>query len=463
MELFVFVVALCLAIGIAGVRLSFRAHRRIGAVQCLHDRQLEGVRRRIAELEAALTQSDAARLRAEEDAFQARRRHADLIRVVSRQMRTPIEGVLGFSDLLRLNAGGKPLSHRQRQAAERIGEAATRLLTLVEGMSALAEAERPVTGQRQRVDPLLLAHRACLPLLQDAEAAKVSLALPEPQAGLTAMADPERLETVFADVISSALRRSDPGGAVTIQGRRLGGEVQVTVRDDGPGLTSAQLEALFQPLAAHALAAAAEDCGRAPWPGLAAARGRLQAMKGRLEAVSAAGQGAAFTISLPAAEATSDDAVPGTRRLLPALARLPQGVVLYVAKDKAAVALMRRLVQDFGGLQLHVAGCAAEGASMARDLRPDAVVLDLDAAADAGAGLLAELGADRTTSSIPVLAVTSDSDAPRRAGVAEVLHRPVSVTALAQALTRLLGEPSASKAASLSGGAGLTRPAATAS
>ncbi|WP_414631166.1 histidine kinase dimerization/phospho-acceptor domain-containing protein [Brevundimonas naejangsanensis] len=78
-------------------------------------------------------------------------------------MRTPLESVLGFSDLLRLNAGGEPLSHRQRQAAERIGEAATRLLTLVEGMSALAEAERPATGRLQRVDPLLLAHRACAP------------------------------------------------------------------------------------------------------------------------------------------------------------------------------------------------------------------------------------------------------------------------------------------------------------
>ena len=39
---------------------------------------------------------------------------------VSRQMRSPLEGVLGFSDLLRLNAAGEPLSHRQRQAVERI-------------------------------------------------------------------------------------------------------------------------------------------------------------------------------------------------------------------------------------------------------------------------------------------------------------------------------------------------------
>ena len=52
---------------------------------------------------------------------------------------------------------------------------------------------------------------------------------------------------------------------------------------------------------------------------------------------------------------------------------------------------------------------------------------------------------------------------PIQGQASEKQERPVSVTALAQALTRLLGEPSASKAASLSGGAGLTRPAATAS
>ena len=448
MELLVFVLALCLATGVAGIRLSFRAHRRIGAVQRMHDAQVEGARRRVAELEAALTQSDAARLRAEEDAFQSRRRHADLIRVVSRQMRTPLESVLGCSDLLRLNAGGEPLSHRQRQAAERIGEAATRLLTLVEGMSALAEAERPATGRLQRVDPLLLAHRACAPLLQDAEAAKVSVALPEPQAGLTAMADPERLMRVFADVIAGAVRRSDPGGAVAIQARRLGGEVQVTVRDDGPVLSSAQLETLFQPLAAHAIAAVSEEGARSSWPGLAAARAQLQAMQGRLEGVSAEGRGAAFIISLPAADAASKEATPNADRLLPELSRLPHGVILYIARDKAVVALMRRLVQDFGGLQLHVADCAAKGAAMARDLRPDAVVLDLDLAADGGAAFLTDLRTDPAMRSTPVLGVSSDREVSGVGGVAEVLHRPVSVTALAQALTRALGGPTVMRAAS---------------
>ncbi len=69
-------------------------------------------------------------------------------------------------------------------------------------------------------------------------------------------------------------------------------------------------------------------------------------------------------------------------------------------------------------------------------------------AADAGAAFLEELGRDRTTSCIPVLAVSSDCDVSRLAGVAEVLHRPVSVAGLAQALTRTLGGTSAMRAAS---------------
>ncbi len=123
-------------------------------------------------------------------------------------------------------------------------------------------------------------------------------------------------------------------------------------------------------------------------------------------------------------------------------------MILYIARDKAVVALMRRLVQDFGGLQLHVADCAAKGATMARDLRPDAVVLDLDLAADGGAAFLTDLRTDPAMRSTPVLGVSSDREVSGVGGVAEVLHRPVSVTALAQALTRALGGPTAMRAAS---------------
>lgn len=85
---------------------------------------------------------------------------------------------------------------------------------------------------------------------------------------------------------------------------------------------------------------------------------------------------------------------------------------------------------------------------MARDLRPDAVVIDLDLAADGGAAFLTDLRRDPAMRSTPVLGVSSDPEVSRAADVAEVLHRPVSVTGLAQALTRALSGPPAMRAAS---------------
>lgn len=315
-------------------------------------------------------------------------------------------------------------------------------------MSALAEAERPATAPPQSVDPLLVAHRVCQSLAAEAAAAQVILEPPEPQAGLTVAADSERLQRVFIDVIALAVGRCPAGGAVTFDARRLGGDVQVTVRDSGPDLTAAQLEALFQPLDAPAIAAVREEGGRALWPGLAAAQRLLQAMQGRLEATNVEGRGVAFIISLPAVDAAWGGVTPDAARLLPELQRLPHGVVLYVARDPAAVALMRRLVQDFAGLQLHVAACATNGLTLARDLRPDVVVFDLDLADDRGAAFVAELRSDPAMQRIPVLGVSSDADIDNVEGVAELLQRPVSVKALAEALKRALSPPALARAAS---------------
>lgn len=435
MEFVVLILALGLATGVAGLRLSFGAHGRIRAAQRLHDRQMDGARRRIVQLEAALVDADAIRMRAQDSALQGRRRHADLMAAVSRQMRSPLEGVLGFSDLLRLNAAGEPLSHRQRQAVERIREAAARLLILVEGMNTLAGAERPVPAVLQAVDPLLLAHKVCLAFEIEATAAGVLLTLPEPKPGLTALADPERLTRILSALIANAVRHNRPGGTVTIEGRRVGAEIQVTVRDSGPGLSSAQLETLFEPFTLPAIAA-----GRVSGAGLAAARGLAEAMQGRVEAESVEGQGAAFTVSLAAALAAPSDAAGRSEGLLADLPRMPSGVHLYIARDAAAVALMRRLTQDFGGLQLHVAASVDEGAALARDLRPDALILDLDLAEDGGAAFLKALRTDPTRRPTPVLALTSDAQALCADGVAELLRRPVSLADLTATLARLLNQ-----------------------
>lgn len=160
------------------------------------------------------------------------------------------------------------------------------------------------------------------------------------------------------------------------------------------------------------------------------------------------GEGAAFTLRLPAAPSST----PRTEAATPP-PRLPDAVLLFIADDPAAVALMRHGLQGLGRVQLHVAATQDEGAGLARDLRPDAVILDVDVGGGQGLAVKAALSADPLTQDLPVLALSAAVDAEevaraRAAGFADYLTKPVPIAALATSLSRLLGAaPSGTRAA----------------
>ncbi|MGN6062785.1 MULTISPECIES: hybrid sensor histidine kinase/response regulator [Brevundimonas] len=440
MEFVLLAIALGLATGVAGVRLSIGAHGRIRAVQRLHDRQLAAARRRIADLEGAACDVEARLLRAQAVEAAGRRTHTALLAAFSREMRGPLDAILGFADLLRINAVNEPLSRRQSQAVEQIHDGATRLRTLVEGLTAFADASG-VAAARERLDPLLIARRICQSLAGQAEAAGVDLRPPPFQAGLTVQAEPRALDQVLTRLIRNAVQHNRRGGTVAIEGRRLAQEVWITVRDTGPGLSPRRIETLFDPFARRGRAASSADGAGV---GLAAARRLAAAMDGDLTVESREGEGAAFTLRLPAS--------PRRQAEFPAASpwpRLPDAVLLYIAEDAAAVALMRHLLHGAGQIQLHVAATAQEGAELARDLRPDAVILDLDLQGGQGLAVKAALAQEPLTRDLPVMALSAAiaPDEVRRAqaaGFAEYLIKPIGLADLTAGLSRLLAPSDAS-------------------
>uniref|UniRef100_UPI0028A62EC0 histidine kinase dimerization/phospho-acceptor domain-containing protein n=1 Tax=Brevundimonas sp. TaxID=1871086 RepID=UPI0028A62EC0 len=140
MEFVLLAIALGLAAGVAGVRLSIGAHGRIRAVQRLHDGQAAAARRRITDLEDAVCDVETRLLRVQAIEAAGRRTHTALLAAFSREMRGPLDAILGFADLLRINAVNEPLSRRQGQAVDQIHDGAARLQTLVEGLTAFADA-----------------------------------------------------------------------------------------------------------------------------------------------------------------------------------------------------------------------------------------------------------------------------------------------------------------------------------
>lgn len=440
MEFVLLAIALGLATGVAGVRLSIGAHGRIRAVQRLHDRQLAAARRRIADLEGAACDVEARLFRAQAVEAAGRRTHTALLAAFSREMRGPLDAILGFADLLRINAVNEPLSRRQSQAVEQIHDGAARLRTLVEGLTAFADASG-VAAARERLDPLLIARRICQSLAGQAETAGVDLRPPPFQAGLTLQAEPGALDQVLTSLIRNAVQHNRRGGTVAIEGRRLAQEVWITVRDTGPGLSPRRIETLFDPFARRGRAASSADGAGV---GLAAARRLAAAMDGDLTVESREGEGAAFILRLPAS--------PRRQVEFPAaspLPRLPDAVLLYIAEDAAAVALMRHLLHGSGQIQLHVAASAKEGAELARDLRPDAVILDLDLQGGQGLAVKAALAQEPLTRDLPVMALSAavEPDEVRRAqaaGFAEYLIKPIGLADLTAGLSRLLAQSDAS-------------------
>src|SRR5690606_831355 len=159
--------------------------------------------------------------------------------------------------------------------------------------------------------------------------AGVALEAPPVRAGLTVLGDALAVEQVLGALIHNGVQHNRPGGAVSVEADRSGETVRITVSDTGPGVPAARLAALFEPFARRDRPTSAGDGAGV---GLARARRLARAMGGDLTLDEAAGPGAVFTLRLPAASAPLMPAsAPDAAR--PAPARLPGGVVLYIADD----------------------------------------------------------------------------------------------------------------------------------
>jgi PAS domain S-box-containing protein len=248
-------------------------------------------------------QHTALALRTERDRAEASRQATvGLLSRISHELRTPLNAVLGFSQLLEVDAS---LGERQRRFASQAVLAGRHLLSLVDDVLDLTLAE----GGRfslnlADVDPQGALQASHDLLAAEAQAAAVSVHWP-PGAWPLVRADPNRLRQVLTNLLSNAIKYNRTGGSVHVTVARLpatvpgqADQVVITVADTGQGLSADQLSRLFQPF--ERLGA---EQGRIPGTGLGLSLSRqlARAMKGDIEVSSQPGEGACFSLRLPAA------------------------------------------------------------------------------------------------------------------------------------------------------------------
>jgi signal transduction histidine kinase len=201
-------------------------------------------------------------LRDRGDALEAADRlKSDFIKHVSYELRTPLNTILGFSEHLATGAPGE-LNERQREYVDAIVNGSNTLKNLVNDILDLALVESGALRlELERVD--LAAVIADIAVHAREWAAKMGLTLTVDVADDAGafLADARRLRQIVFNLLSNAFKFTPRGGDVVLSGRVIGEDVQITVADNGPGLSPDVKASVFERFSAKSRAGARAGAG----------------------------------------------------------------------------------------------------------------------------------------------------------------------------------------------------------
>lgn len=431
------VVVLIVALAATGLLVGWRARRRGRAARRFRPGANDRIGRRasaghdrLADLTTALAEAEAGVDRL----ARADRERAAFLTGLSHALRSHLNGVCGLAQAVRLNEGAEPLTRRQAQAVEGILSAAASLKALTEAVQDFIHLDEMTVT---RVDPQLAIRDVCLELTAEATARRVDLRCPAPTAGIGVMADAGRLRRILRCLVANAIAFNRPDGAVLIEVRQTAEGVTLFVHDTGCGIPQDRLATLFQPFAHRGSSSPGQGLGHGL--GLAGAHALAEAMGGRLRVASQPGQGSTFSLHLPAATRSEPRSVEAP------LVRLPSATLVHVDATASGVLVMKHALSALGAVAFYPAPSGAEGLALARSLRPDVVLMDVDLPDMDGYELKLRLDADGLTRDIPVIALSAaalpgDLRRVRAAGFAACLTKPLDLIALAETLRTVLGD-----------------------
>jgi two-component system phosphate regulon sensor histidine kinase PhoR len=221
----------------------------------------------------------------------------DFVANVSHELRTPLSLIKSTVETLLDGAKDDPAV--ATRFLEIIDKHANRLTLLIDDLLLLARLD---AGRVEMKFEAWALREGAQDSLDDfgimARARGVTLENAVP-AGLVARADPERLRQVLSNLIDNAIKYGRPEGRVTIGGRPLAeNRVELTVRDDGPGIPPEAKERVFERFYRVDKARAREQGGTGL--GLAIVKNVMQAHGGEVRVESAPGAGTTFFLTLPA-------------------------------------------------------------------------------------------------------------------------------------------------------------------
>lgn len=393
-----------------------------------------------------------------EDALQLAKQNEQskqaFFRNMSHDMRTPLNAILGSSELARQH-----LDEPQRAAGylDRIDSSGRYLLGLINDILEMARMEHGQVQLESRPFDLRKCVDDCLAAFR-IQAGREGKALRENFAAgpETVVGDERRIQQILNNLLSNAFKFTPAGGEITLSVRQTEpgeyGRYEFAVADTGIGMSPEFLRRIFEPYAREMRFGdrAASGTGL----GMSITRSLAALMGGEIQVESEPGKGSRFTVVLPLPSAEPGQAEPAAEAAARAAARPDagaftlEGLSLLLAEDNEINMEITTEMLAARGVRVAQAFDGAEAVELFRQSAPfafDAVLMDMQMPGLDGCAAARQIRAlpRADAQSVPIIAVTAnafaeDVAATAAAGMDAHISKPIDFKKLAQALEQLL-------------------------
>ena len=357
----------------------------------------------------------------------------DFLATVSHELRSPLQGILGWLTLLQ---GGRLDSNQTARALQSVERSVRLQAQLVNDIMDIARIESgKVDIERQPVDLAQLLQTTAEEFVPQARTRRIDLHATAKPCGIV-IGDRERLHQLFANLLSNALKFTPTGGSVTLACDRQGGQIVTTVSDTGHGIDTSFMPHLFKRFSQADTSITRRFGGLGL--GLAIVRHLVELHDGTVTASSEGrDRGATFTVRLPAAphDARAGFTEPESSEPL----RLDGLEILLVEDDQDTLEAMTQGLSALGA-SVRPATSVEEAWRTFVHRPPHLVLTDLSMPHEDGYSLLRRIHAQQNRP--PVVALTGltrpeDKEHVERAGFAAFIAKPIDLRHLVTILRDL--------------------------
>lgn len=412
-------------------------------------------RRAAEERESLLAGERAARSEAEQQS----RIKDEFLATLSHELRTPLNAILGWSQMLRArgrNAVNTDDHLRQGlEVIERNAHAQKRIIDDLLDMSRIVAGKVRLDVQRVPLAPVIEAAVGTVGPAAEAKGVRLQVVL-DPHAGPVS-ADPARLQQVFWNLLSNSVKHTKRGGRVQVLLERVNSHLEVSVIDDGEGVSPEFLPHVFDRFRQADSSTTRTHGGLGL--GLSIVKQLVELHGGTVRAKSpGVGKGATFTVTLPLT-AVHADPQPDVERRHPNSAsgeyradddagvKLGGIHVLVVDDEPDARALLKLLLENCEAV-VTTAASASEALDALRRAKPDVVISDIGMPGEDGYALIRMLralppdeGGDIPAVALTAYARSADRTRALLSGFQSHVAKPVEATELVATVASVARRP----------------------